>query len=754
MPNGSQESGRTRLSRRQTLRTTAAIGAGSLFGSRAGAQSDAPVFAEDFEAYDSGGIPDGFVLAGSTDQGVTDSTSASGSQSFRMSGSHGGCWRAIMRTDLFDGGSRPEAMRISGHFRLADGEVGCHENKSGRIGWRTVASSDWSEGSGPEILQFRPTGEVTAAGESLGKYERDEWIAFSVEYRSDRDSGEVTQTCTIGDGPSETVTRERRDDEADLTALELRSDDFTVFWDDLLVEAIDEGSTENPESEPEPEIDAKLSSFETPNGSVEPGDSVSSTAVVKNTGTVEHTFFVGYSVVAPTRKLFDGGGTTGRTVTLSAGESTSVDLSWTATTDAPSGTYDTVAAVWKESDRDRLETRVAMERNETAFELEGGDLPDGTSILPPATPDAFPYVDTQQLVFEGLGPERDGVEGAGIRVRIDRTRPSENDLGLTIGIDSPEGSLIGEISGHRASQLLVVYDDDQMTLDPSSLRSRVDGGTPAGLEKANVVGDLASIATLGTAGSLFAIIKEGVKSIAEEVAEDWATSRLSFETPPNLEEDDGHAVARIDFSTETVPGITSPATIEEYTLEATFTGLDADSEGPIVVVADMRGWTESIFTPSDGPGSRITGGSVQTHEYPVEYRRQVNVPVFDDVENAGDRDQSDEGDGQNDGTNEADDGDGDDEGAGGGEGDDRGANRDENAGNRPDDESTEDSSDDGGENDEAETASDGADEDAGDQPEHDDSSKNGDVSDGGDDEPEEGSRVLRGISDLISSVFG
>jgi len=745
MPNGQPGNDRKRFSRRQALRTTAAIGAGSLLGSRASAQSDDPIFAEDFEAYGSGELPEGFVLAGSTDQGVTSSTSATGSQSFRMSGSHGGCWRAIMRTELFEDASRPEAMRISGHFRLAGGGVGCHENKSGRIGWRTVASPNWSEGSGPEILQFRPTGEVTAAGEVLGEYERDEWIEFSVEYRWNRDTGEVTQTCTIADGSSETVTREQRDDEANLTALELRSDDFTVFWDGLTIETIDEESTEDsepepePDPEPEPEVDAKLSSFETSNGAVEPGDSVSSTVVVENTGTVEHTFFVGYSVVAPTGKLFDNGGTTGHGVTLSAGESTSVDLSWTATTDAPSGTYDAIAAVWKEADRDSLETRLAIKRNETSFELEGGDLPDGTSILPPATPDTFPYVDTQQLVFEGIGPDRDGVEGAGIRVRIDRTRPSENELGLTIGIDSPEESMIGEISGHQASQLLVIYDDEQITLDPSSLRSRVDGGTPAGLEKANVVGDLASLVSLGTASSLFAIIKEGVKSIAETVAEEWATSQLSFKTPPNLEEDGDHALARIDFSTETVPGVTSPATIDEYTLEATFTGVDADAEAPIVVVADMRGWTEPVFTPADG--SRITGAGVQTHEYPVEYRRQVTVPTFDDAKSADDRDQSNDEDGQDDSADKSAE-------------NDREASSDENSGNRPDDKNTGGSSDGSDENGEAGTASDGTDEDTEDRSERDDGSGNRGGSDGSGDDTEGGSGVLRDLSDLISSVFG
>jgi hypothetical protein len=197
--------------------------------------SEGPIFESEFDSHAPGEVPSEFVLVGNTNQAVTDTGSPETTQSYQMDGSYGGCWRAIMRRELFDSGTRPDTMRVRGQFRLDDGQVGCHENKSGSIGWRTVEGSHWSDGSGARLLQFRPDGTVTSAGETVGRYEQYEWTGFEVEYRWDRDSGEVTHTCTVGGSGTETVTREARDDETDLTVLELRSDDFTVFWSGLSV---------------------------------------------------------------------------------------------------------------------------------------------------------------------------------------------------------------------------------------------------------------------------------------------------------------------------------------------------------------------------------------------------------------------------------------------------------------------------------------------------------------------------------------
>jgi len=208
--------------------------------------NESVIFQEDFEDYSPGEIPPNFVLAGNENQKVTDAESATGAQSYQMNGSYGGCWEAIMRRELFEDDTVPGAIRIQGYFWLDDGEIGCHENRSGAVGWHTVDSSSWSEGSGARLLQFRPNGEVTSAGDVVGEYNRYEWTAFEVEYYADSDSSVVTHQCTIGNGSTEIVTRTKRDFENELSVLEMKSSDFTVFWDEIAVTEI-EGEDPGPE---------------------------------------------------------------------------------------------------------------------------------------------------------------------------------------------------------------------------------------------------------------------------------------------------------------------------------------------------------------------------------------------------------------------------------------------------------------------------------------------------------------------------
>lgn len=233
---------------------TAGIGTGTAKAAHVTADSEDVVLAENFESHSPGDVPSEFVLAGNNNQEVVETTAAVGDQSYQMRGSHGGCWRAIMRTDLFSDGPRPKSLRFHGHFKRGDGKEGCHDNQSGRIGWRTVEDSSWSAGSGTSILQFRPDGDITAAGETIGSYEPHKWVEFDVEYHWTPSDETVTQVCRINGQPPVTVTRAERDDEADLTALALRSDDYTVYWDDLVVEQLD---TDLPD-----QIETALDSYE------------------------------------------------------------------------------------------------------------------------------------------------------------------------------------------------------------------------------------------------------------------------------------------------------------------------------------------------------------------------------------------------------------------------------------------------------------------------------------------------------------
>lgn len=217
-------------------------------------QTDDSIFVDDFEDYSTGTVPSYFVLAGNTDQEVVSESSPSGSQAYRMSGSHGACWRALARAPV----ETADAMTVRGSFKRGDGSVGCHEDQSGGIRFRTVASSSWSEGSAAGLLRFRPDGTVASNGEVVGEYTPGEWTEFTVTYR--RADGKVTHECVIDGNSSVTVTRDVVDHEDDLSALELKSDDFTVYWDDLSVTADDSEESDGtpvdpPSDDPEPPDD-------------------------------------------------------------------------------------------------------------------------------------------------------------------------------------------------------------------------------------------------------------------------------------------------------------------------------------------------------------------------------------------------------------------------------------------------------------------------------------------------------------------
>lgn len=116
-------------------------------------------------------------------------------------------------------------------------------------------------------------------------------------------------------------------------------------------------STDSFYVEPQP-VDATVAFVETPESDFAPGETVDSVVEVENTGEQKHTFFVGYSAVGPYGETYDNGGQTGKPVTLEPGESRQVEVSWTVEEDRPSGQYDLITAVWEESDRDNLKTRL------------------------------------------------------------------------------------------------------------------------------------------------------------------------------------------------------------------------------------------------------------------------------------------------------------------------------------------------------------------------------------------------------------
>lgn len=105
-------------------------------------------------------------------------------------------------------------------------------------------------------------------------------------------------------------------------------------------------------------VTAALSELTVDDGTYTAGESVSADVTVENTGTVEHTFFVGYDVIDPSGDHYNNDAQTGQPVTLGAGETADLSLDWTVQETAPEGVYDATVTVWQESDPDSLTTRL------------------------------------------------------------------------------------------------------------------------------------------------------------------------------------------------------------------------------------------------------------------------------------------------------------------------------------------------------------------------------------------------------------
>lgn len=208
----------------------------SRFGLESDNNASSVAFGEQlgFETYDIGAVPPRFVIVGSGSQEVVASTAASGEQSYKMQGNHGECWMAMARFPLSADFRPSDIGVIEGAYRVKGGEEGCHSG-SGKIKLITAAST---EEFGPEretLLQFHPNGKVTTMDTEVGTFDPDDWVTFDIEYARNSERGEVIYKCRIGSNERYSVTRPERVYENDLSAIELTSGDYTVFWDDLAI---------------------------------------------------------------------------------------------------------------------------------------------------------------------------------------------------------------------------------------------------------------------------------------------------------------------------------------------------------------------------------------------------------------------------------------------------------------------------------------------------------------------------------------
>ncbi|MDF9747778.1 carboxypeptidase regulatory-like domain-containing protein [Natrinema salsiterrestre] len=243
-------------------------------------------------------------------------------------------------------------------------------------------------------------------------------------------------------------------EESDPDALYTRLDDA---WVDEAFEL---------EAEERSEIDAAIANVNPELGTYAEGDVVTTTVDVENTGTADHTFYVGYTVHGPDGREYDNDGSTGGGAALDAGTSVSIPLEWEVEPDAPEGTYDVQVSIWEERDPDELYTRLADERVDDAFELEetddeidatiaGIDVDSGvfdSGDVVTASVDIENTGETVNTFFVGYTPhgpdgdEYDNDETTGTTVSLEGGATEAMSLEWEVEDDAPEGSYDVQVS--------------------------------------------------------------------------------------------------------------------------------------------------------------------------------------------------------------------------------------------------------------------------------------------------------------------
>ncbi len=118
-----------------------------------------------------------------------------------------------------------------------------------------------------------------------------------------------------------------------------------------------------------PEPTAEFGTTEFASGTYRPGDPVTSTVVIRNTGEVDHEFIVGYSAIGPENDEYTNDDSTHERIFVPAGEEREITLRWDVPTGAPAGSYDLVASIWKSETADGLEGRVDRASRSDAIEV-------------------------------------------------------------------------------------------------------------------------------------------------------------------------------------------------------------------------------------------------------------------------------------------------------------------------------------------------------------------------------------------------
>ncbi|OYR67064.1 hypothetical protein DJ79_09800 [Halorubrum ezzemoulense] len=162
----------------------------------------------------------------------------------------------------------------------------------------------------------------------------------------------------------------------------------------------------------ETEISAEIEDVDPPSGDYTAGEDVTAETTIRNTGNVEHEFYVGYSVRGPDDEWRDNDRSTHESVWVDPGEEETVDVEWEVEDDAPTGEYDIWTSVYRDADGDQLEDRLDERRMMDVFEVIPENDPPTIQINEPDGEDTLSPGEEVRFEAEGQDPDGnlDGVE--------------------------------------------------------------------------------------------------------------------------------------------------------------------------------------------------------------------------------------------------------------------------------------------------------------------------------------------------------
>lgn len=139
-------------------------------------------------------------------------------------------------------------------------------------------------------------------------------------------------------------------------------------------------------------VAAEIVDYYVNSGEYVPGEEVEAAVAVENPTDTTRTFFVGFTAVGPEGGRYNNDWESGKIQTVPANDDVVVELTWHVQSTAPNGAYDGEFTVWKETDRDSLQTELAQATAEDAFSVEQ-TAADGE--LGSVTTESGPYTEGQ-----------------------------------------------------------------------------------------------------------------------------------------------------------------------------------------------------------------------------------------------------------------------------------------------------------------------------------------------------------------------